>query len=95
MKVEIFGDKISCEHDFHMQLAQALGVQRHYGYNLDALWDLLSMGVERPLSLIWLNSERSKAILGNDFERIVAVLERVRLQDEYYEWEEKFVYEIN
>ena len=95
MKIEIFGDRITCEHDFHKQLAQALGVQNYYGHNLDALWDLLSASVERPVNLVWVNSAISKKALGDTFEEIVSILERVRLQDEGYGWEEKFIYNLD
>lgn len=92
MKIEISGDHIVSEQDFHSQLATALGVQKYYGRNLDALWDLLSVGVERPVNLVWLDSSISKVHLGASFEKIVSVLERVKLQDEHYGWEDKFVY---
>ena len=92
MKIEISGDQIVSEQDFHSQLAKALGVEKYYGHNLDALWDLLSAGVERPVNLVWCDSSISKVHLGETFERIVSVLERVRLQDEHYGWEDKFVY---
>lgn len=94
MRIEIMGGNVTCEQDFHEQLAQALGAQQYYGRNLDALWDLLSVGVERPVNLIWTNSATSKAVLGDVFERIVAILERVRLQDEGYGWEDKFTYSL-
>lgn len=95
MKIEILGDHITCEQDFHVQLAQALDVQRSYGHNLDALWDLLSASVERPIKLVWTSSAMSKAVLGDTFEKIVSVLERVRLQDEHYGWEDKFTYDLD
>lgn len=92
MKIEICGGLIVSERDFHSQLAKALGVERYYGHNLDALWDLLSVNVERPVNLVWLDSSISKVHLGETFEKIVSVLERVRLQDEHYGWEDKFIY---
>ncbi|WP_322629317.1 barstar family protein [Halothiobacillus sp.] len=95
MKIEILGDRIACEQDFHKQLAQALGVQKYYGHNLDALWDLLSTSVERPAYLVWTNSAMSKKVLGDTFEKIVAILERVRLQDEGFGWEDKFTYNLD
>lgn len=67
MKIEISGDLIVSERDFHSQLAKALGVQAYYGHNLDALWDLLSAGVERPVNLVWCNSSISKMRLGETF----------------------------
>ena len=52
MKIEILGDLIETEKDFHKQIATSLGVEEYYGCNLDALWDLLSASIERPIILI-------------------------------------------
>ena len=95
MEIEICGEKIVSEMDFHQQLATALCVQEFYGFNQDALWDLLSAGVERPVVLRWRNAQVSKINLGASFEKIVEVLERVKLQDEHFGWEHKFTYEID
>ena len=94
MKVEIIGNIINEEKDFHTQLAVALGVQQYYGHNLDALWDLLSLSIERPIHLVWKNSSESKKKLGKQFEEIVSILERVRLEDEKYGWKDKFTYSL-
>ena len=90
MRVEILGDQISSERDFHSQLATALDVRRYYGHNLDALWDLLSASVERPVEIVWRDAAQSRERLGEQFDKIVSVLERVRLQDEQFGWTEKF-----
>jgi len=92
MDIEIFGKKINSKQDFHDQLARALDVQQYYGRNLDALWDLLSASIERPVHLVWFDSLESKSKLSEDFENIVSVLERVRLQDEKFGWDDKFTY---
>ncbi|MNX88187.1 Barstar [compost metagenome] len=92
MEVNFDGCRIVTEQDFHHHLAMALGVQKFYGYNLDALWDLLSANVERPLVLRWNDHEASRRSMGCDFDRVVQVLERVRLQDECFGWVEKFSY---
>ncbi|XVO89916.1 barstar family protein [Pseudomonas palleroniana] len=95
MNVVILGKKIMSEMDFHQQLATALDVQGFYGFNRDALWDLLSAGVERPVVLVWKNAQVSKMNLGASFEEIVEVLERVKQQDEGFGWEDKFTYELD
>ncbi|MDR2688174.1 MAG: barstar family protein [Azoarcus sp.] len=33
-----------------------MDVRQHHGRNLDALWDLLSASIERPIHLIWFDS---------------------------------------
>lgn len=92
MKIEISGSLIKNERDFHNQLAKILGVENYYGCNIDALWDLLSVGVERPLDLQWIDSSISRMRLEDSFEKIISVFNRVKLQDEYYGWEDKFTY---
>ncbi|AYB62797.1 barstar family protein [Ralstonia solanacearum] len=95
MKVELDGNLIKSEIDFHWKLAKSLGVERGYGFNCDALWDILSASVDRPLSLIWGNSAVSRAEMGDSFERIVAILERVRQQDEKFGWVDRFTYALH
>jgi len=92
MKIELDGANILTERDFHRQLALALDVQAFYGSNLDALWDLLSAGVERPVTLVWKNSQISKASMEVPFEKIHEILERVKRQDERFGWKDKFTY---
>lgn len=94
MEIKIIGNIINEEKDFHTQLAVALGVQQYYGYNLHALWDLLGFGIERPIHLVWKDSSESKKKLGKQFEEIVSILERVRLEDEKNGWEDKFTYSL-
>ncbi|QUP54589.1 barnase inhibitor [Ralstonia syzygii] len=92
MNVDLMGENIKSEADFHRQLAQSLDVEAFYGFNCDALWDLLSAGIERPLKLTWRNSASSKANMGESFEIIVSILERVKLQDEKFGWVDRFTY---
>ncbi|MGE1005742.1 barstar family protein [Ralstonia pseudosolanacearum] len=92
MNIKLTGDNIKSEADFHRQLAKSLGVEEFYGFNCDALWDLLSASVERPLNLTWENSAESREKMGEAFERIVAILERVKQQDEEFGWVDRFTY---
>jgi ribonuclease inhibitor len=93
MNIEIHGDKILTELEFHKEIARQFDVQHYYGKNLDALWDLLSWGVERPINLIWFNSNISKEKL-SCFEEIVVILEKVKCQDEQFNFEERFTYAL-
>ena len=77
MDLEIYGEKIFCELDFHNEIARQLNVENYYGKNLDALWDLLSTGVERPVNLIWIDANISKNRISS-FEKIISILERVK-----------------
>ena len=92
MQLEIIGSKIYMEQDFHNQVSKIFSIQDYYGNNLDALWDLLSTNVERPITLVWKDSIFSKNQLKSTFIEIIKVLERVKKQDEDYGFEEKFNY---
>ena len=78
MQLEIIGSKIYTEQDFHNQISKIFSIQDYYGNNLDALWDLLSTNVERPITLVWKDTMFSKNQLKSIFIEIVKVLERVR-----------------
>lgn len=84
------GKEIKSEMDFHVAIAGALDFPRHYGKNLDALWDVMARDVERPVTLVWRNSEASRAALGERFETIVGVLRRAEQQDLDSGWDERF-----
>ncbi|MFZ6733664.1 barstar family protein [Undibacterium sp. Ji42W] len=86
MIIELYGESLGSEGDFHEALANALDLSEFYGRNLDALWDVLSIDVERPLQLVWINSEKSKQAMGARFDQIVKILRRV----EQYDLEAKY-----
>jgi ribonuclease inhibitor len=86
MIIELYGESLGSESDFHEALANALDLSEFYGRNLDALWDVLSVDVERPLQLVWINSEKSKQAMGARFDQIVKILRRV----EQYDLEAKY-----
>ena len=92
MQLEIIGSKIYTEQDFHNQISKIFSIHDYYGNNLDALWDLLSTNLERPITLVWKDAMFSKNQLENIFIEIVKALERVKKQDEDYGFEEKFNY---
>lgn len=86
------GAVIQTESDFHRVMSELLNFGPYYGNNLDALWDRLSTDVERPVKIIWLKSELSRKNLGENFNKIIHVFEKTRLQDMKYNWDEKFEY---
>lgn len=81
MIAEIDGSRIRSESDFHVAIALALGLPHHYGRNLDALWDILSSDVERPVQLIWNRSALSQVEMPVEFDLIVSLLHKVERQD--------------
>lgn len=62
------------------ELARQLGFPRHFGRNLDALWDALTTDVEGPVEIVWEDPERSQASLGDEYARVVSLLEEVVAQ---------------
>ncbi|MCA6222966.1 barstar family protein [Photorhabdus antumapuensis] len=88
------GKDICSENDFHQMLSEQLEFGCYYGNNLDALWDRFSNDVERPITIIWLNSELSHQYLGDTFEKIVAILNRVKEQDINFKLTDKFDYQL-
>lgn len=88
------GACVISEKEFHSIISLSLNFGPYYGKNLDALWDRLSTDIERPVKIIWLNSDLSRVGLGNYFDKVIEVFERVKLQDLNFNWEEKFDYEL-
>lgn len=90
MNIIIDGDHIKTELEFHREFSIALGIEKVYGKNLHALWDVLSSNIERPIVLIWKRSDKSKKVLEADFYKIVDVPRRVEMQDEKFGWIDRF-----
>ncbi|WP_405471120.1 barstar family protein (plasmid) [Morganella morganii] len=86
------GTNIQTETDFHRIISESLDFGPYYGRNLDALWDRLSSDVERPVRIIWLNSELSRKYLDGYFDKIIQIFERTKQQDLKFNWPEKFDY---
>jgi ribonuclease inhibitor len=85
MKVEIDGASIRTESDLHRLLSAELDFGPYYGENLSALWDRLSTDVERPVELVWKDSEESRKSLGDaTFGKIRKLLLDVQQQDEAF-----------
>lgn len=62
---------------FYDELARQLDFPAHFGRNLDALWDVLSGDVEGPLEILWDGTQLSRASMGGDYAKLVALLEEV------------------
>lgn len=86
------GATIQNESDFHSVMSNLLNFGPYYGRNLNALWDRLSTDVERPMKIIWLDSEKSKKCLGEYFNKIIQIFEQAKRQDMRFNWDEKFDY---
>jgi ribonuclease inhibitor len=57
-------------------LAEAFQFPEYFGNNPDALWDALGDYSGEPVAITWRHASQSADLLGPQFARIVAVLER-------------------
>ena len=71
--IEINGQDIYSERDFHKLMAEKLDFGPYYGNNTDALC-MMSSGSGSGIMLHWNNSELSRQRLGSAFDTIVKVL---------------------
>lgn len=94
MLIELDGLSISSEQDFHKRIASAFSVDQYYGNNLNALWDLLSTDVERPVEIVWKNSKESEQSMGETFKKIISIFERTKNQDMSLGLDKKFEYKL-
>lgn len=84
------GLQITNREGFYKYLVILLDLRYDFGNNLDALWDSMSTDVERPLNLIWENSDYSHARMGDYFDRIVEVFRKVEEFDSNTSWSDVF-----
>lgn len=94
MLKELEGKEIRSEADFHAAIAAALDFPGHYGKNLDALWDVLTSDVDRPVVLVWRDADSSRAVLGGRFDAIVDLLRKVEQQDISWGLKERFLFQL-
>jgi ribonuclease inhibitor len=80
MRLVIDGEKIFTEEDFHDEIVRGLELPTWYGRNLDALWDVLTGMMDRPIELVWLNSQISQQRLSR-YDAIISLLKDVEKRD--------------
>jgi len=93
MNVILDGLSIESEDDFHEAIAKAFNLPNWYGRNLDALWDVLTGMIDRPINLVWLNSEVSRTRLKR-YEKIVGLLKEIADRDIELGRSSKFEYKL-
>lgn len=70
--------------DVYAALAQQLGFPQWFDPNLDALWDVLTTEIPGPVRIRWEDARRSKKRLGEDYQRLRALLKRLaRERDDF------------
>ena len=90
MIAEIDGHRIRSEADFHKEIVSVLSFSHYYGRNLNALWDVLSRDLERPVTLVWKNAAASRKSMPAEFKKIVSLLRDVEKEDAVYSPNHRF-----
>ncbi len=63
-------------------LQDQLDLPRHFGRNLDALYDVLTADVAGPVEIVWQEHTWAKPKLGADYDRLVTTLRDVENERE-------------
>jgi ribonuclease inhibitor len=63
-------------------LQRELDLPAHFGRNLDALWDALTMEVPVPVEILWKDHAGAKVKLGQDYDRLITTLRDVENERE-------------
>jgi len=71
------GHVVTSIEKFYDELARQLSFPRHFGRNMDALWDTLTADTPGPVELVWEKAELSRATMGVDYQRAVELLREV------------------
>ncbi len=71
------GKAIRSLEEFYEEIAREFHFPEYFGRNLDALWDVLTTGIEGPIELVWEDSADSRKSMGKDFEKVSALLRDV------------------
>lgn len=68
------GQTVTSIEKFYDELTRQLPFPRHFGRNLDALWDVLTVDLPGPVELTWENAALSRKAMGGDYELLVELL---------------------
>ena len=66
-------------------LQRELDLPRHFGRNLDALFDALTGDVAGPVEIVWQDHAWAKPKLGSDYDRLVTTLREVENEREDFQ----------
>lgn len=88
--IYIDGAFICSEYDFHKAMSSVLDFGSYYGYNLDALWDMLSSGAAGGVVLHWKDADISRKKMGPVFDTIIRLFNETKATDEKLGLSERF-----
>ena len=77
-KVVIQGSKLLDKNILHQILKQELKLPNHYGENLDALWDCLTTDIQLPITIEWVDFQKSKDLLGDYAENTLEIFNEAK-----------------
>ncbi len=81
-RVTLNGRTIRSLDDLYDELETLLSLPEHFGRNLDALWDVLSIDIEGPFEIVWKQAHESKKRMGRDFDRVLKLLRELEKERE-------------
>ncbi|ERI07401.1 putative barstar [Aneurinibacillus aneurinilyticus ATCC 12856] len=73
-KIIVDGKAITSMDELHNTLHLQFGFPDYYGRNLDALWDMLTGGIELPVTIEWQSYATSSERLGEEGQRLLELL---------------------
>jgi ribonuclease inhibitor len=68
-------------------LQDQLDLPRHFGRNLDALYDALTADVAGPVEIVWKDHAWARPKLGADYDRLIMTLRDVESEREDFRLE--------
>ena len=79
--------QISSIDDFYAQFAQQFSLPSWFGHNLDALWDMVSAGIELPVTIVFSHMTSAQRI---GFSDVIDVM-----NDAQDMWEDEFIFALD
>lgn len=79
--------QISTLEDFYTQFAQQFSLPSWFGHNLDALWDMVSAGIELPVTIVFSHMTSTQRI---GFSDVIDVM-----NDAQDMWEDEFIFALD
>lgn len=76
-KVVIDGEQVVTIEQFYDTLVKQLHLPAHFGRNLDALWDVLTVDVAGPVEIVWENAGLSRTRMGETAGKLFSLLNEV------------------